>query len=104
MGERFAQAVKRFYTTEEARQAKLHRHAAETAGLFGALKSGIDSLYQQDIMFAVFELMPDADPPVMHVGMESCCGNSVIVTEQHRMEMETLITTQTKYKKVIWEA
>lgn len=72
--------------------------------LFDVLKPGIDSLYQQDIMFAVFDLTPDGDPPVMHAGMESCCDNGVVVTQDHRREMEILITTHTKYKKVLWEA
>lgn len=104
MGERFTRAIKRFYPTEEARQEKLSRHASEMAGLFEVLRSSIDSLYQQDIAFAIFELVPDENPPFMHAGMESCCGNSGVVTENHRIEMEVLITTHTKYKKVLWEA
>ena len=94
----------RFYPTEEARQAKIAQHAEETIGLLELLKPGVDSLYQQDIMFAVFELKPNTDPPLMHVGMESCCGSSGAVTQDHRDEMEVLITTLTKYKKVLWEA
>jgi len=104
LGKRFARAVKRFYPTEEARQAKITRHAEETVSLFELLKPGIDSLYLQDIMFAMFELKPDADPPLMHAGMESCCGRSEAVTQAHRDEMEVLIATLTKYKKVLWEA
>ncbi len=104
MGERFARAVKRFYPTEEARQAKIARHAEETVSLFEVLKPGIDKLYQQDIMFAVFELQPNKNPPIMHAGLESCCDKSEAVTKGHRDEMAVLITTLTKYKKVLWEA
>lgn len=104
MGERFARAVKRFYPTEEARQTKITQHAEEAVSLFEVLKPGIDKLYQQDIMFAVFELQPNENPPIMHAGLESCCDKSEAVTKGHRDEMAVLITTLTKYKKVLWEA
>jgi len=69
------------------------------------MKEIVEELWVKDIRFCVFEMLPEADPPRLHVGMTICCdkASKARVTDEMRADVASKISTLTKYKEIRWE-
>ena len=98
-----SKVTRKFYRDEPERLAKQAALAAESGEFYEAMKETAMDLYFKGFKFAVFDMLPRATPPAVHVGLVKCCGRKGDVPDDLRGAVAGKIASATKYKRVVWE-